>query len=187
MKPGLKLGGEGTTFDAGRAAYVAPWLGYRWVLAWFSWWYWWVLVGVLVGIGGYCGGIGGYWSQVLMYWPLFRLGFCRKTYDGQGYWCGPRTPFIILKGGRTRPAESRGDHRPAGSKGKPPSEILEFYHGPVVRVRAVCGGPLQNAGPRPAAPRLLTFLWADQPTRTLAHGLRRPVYLLFLWADQPIK
>ena len=154
-----------TLFDAGRAAYVVPRLGYRWVLAWFSSWYWWVLLGVLVGIAGYCGGIGGYWSQVLMYWPLFRLGFCRKTYHGQGYWCGPRTPFIILKGGRTRPAESRGDHRPAGSKGKPPSEILEFYHGHVVRVRAVCGEPLQNAGPRPAAPRLLTFLWADQPIK----------------------
>ena len=74
------------------------WLGYRWVLAWFSSWYWWVLLGVLVGIAGYCGGIGGYWSQVLMSSPLFRLDFCRKTCDGQGYWCGPRTPFIILKG-----------------------------------------------------------------------------------------
>ena len=43
-----------TLFDAGRAAYVVPELGYRWVMAWFSSWYWWVLlgiVGVLVGIG----------------------------------------------------------------------------------------------------------------------------------------
>ena len=29
----------------------------------------------LVGIAGYCGGIGGYWSQVLMFWYLFPLGF----------------------------------------------------------------------------------------------------------------
>ena len=64
-----------TLFDAGRAAYVVPWLGYRWVLAWFSSWYWWVLLGVLVGIAGYC---GGYWWVLVPSFDVFAsfsLGF----------------------------------------------------------------------------------------------------------------